>query len=122
MWPLGAPLQAGVRRVPGAYLQRGDVVAFIADDARALWLHRVVGVDSAQLVTRGDTNTFDDPPVPFSAVLGRVEALRLGRFVVPIPQGGPLGRLQRQAGILWSQLAPKLRSAAMPAGKPPKGA
>lgn len=109
MWPLGAPFQAGVAPVTLHQLQPGDVVAFIAAHAPVLWVHRVVRVEAEALVTRGDTNRQDDPPVPFAAVLGRVEALRLGQIVVALPHSGPLARLHRQAGLAWSRVAPPLR-------------
>ena len=109
MWPLGPPLQAGVAPVVARDLQPGEVVAFIAGHAPVLWVHRVVRVDADGLITRGDTNDMDDPRVPFSAVLGRVEAVRLGRLVLPVPRLGPLGQLHRRLGGAWAKLAPTLR-------------
>jgi hypothetical protein len=111
MWPLGPPLQAGVRYVPVDCLQIGDIIAFIAGHRPVLWVHRVVRFEANGIVTRGDTNGFDDVPVPFAAVLGRVEALRLGPLVLPIAQAGVFAPLQRGAGLGWSRVAPRLRQA-----------
>lgn len=108
MWPLGPPLQAGVRQVPAVQLSQGDVIVFIAGEDPALWLHRVVRIEAEGVITRGDANGFDDPRVPFSAILGRVEALRLGAFVVPVAQSGVLARLRREVGVAWSRIAPRL--------------
>ena len=122
MWPLGAPMQAGVAPVVARTLQVGDMIAFIADDAPVLWLHRVVRVAADAVVTRGDTNGFDDPPVPLSAVLGRVEAVRIGALVLPLPHSGRLGALHRRAGIAWSHFAPGLRRLRAVRGWARKGA
>ncbi len=122
MWPLGAPMQAGVAPVAAKSLHVGDVIAFIASDAPVLWLHRVVRVEAGAIVTRGDTNGYDDPPVPFAAVLGRVEAVRIGTLVLPLPHSGRLGALHRRAGLAWSHLAPALRRLPAVRGRTRKGA
>ncbi len=109
MWPLEAPLQAGVAVVATNDLQPGDIVAFIAGHAPVLWVHRVVRVEFDAVITRGDTNGYDDPPVPFSAILGRVAAVRWGPWTLPLADRGPLARWQRRAGQAWAQLAPGLR-------------
>lgn len=111
MWPLGPPLQAGVRRVPAGQLQIGDIIAFIAAPRAVLWVHRVTELQTDGVVTRGDTNGFDDAPVPFAAILGRVEAVRWGALELPFAQFGALARLQRTVGRTWSHLAPPLRQA-----------
>ena len=56
-------------------IQEGDIVTFQREGQ--LVTHRVVGVESGQLVTQGDANNAPDPwPVPLSAVEG-VYVLRL---------------------------------------------
>jgi hypothetical protein len=109
MWPLTGPLQAGVRRVPQDALQPGDVIAFLADRAPELWIHRVVRVSGDCVVTRGDTNGYDDAPVPCTAILGRVDALRVGSLTIPLWSGGLGGSVARRVGIAWSHIAPALR-------------
>ena len=109
MWPLRAPLEAGIARTPLRELRVGDVIAFIAADSPRLWLHRVVRLTPDGVVTRGDTNAREDPPVPASAVLGRLIALRWRDVVVPVPNAGLSGALWRRGGLLWSALAPLLR-------------
>ncbi len=109
MWPLTGPIRAGVRRVAPQELQPGDIIAFLAERAPELWVHRVVRADGDAIVTRGDTNAFVDAPVPFSALLGRVDAVRLGRVTVPVPHHGVSGLVVRRIGQAWSQVAPTLR-------------
>ena len=109
MWPLAAPLQAGVAAVAAAALRPGDVVAFLAPSGRNLLLHRVVAVTECGVLTRGDTNQLADPVVPFGAVLGRLEALRCGPLELRVPTSGPLDPPLRHLGRLWSSLAPRLR-------------
>jgi hypothetical protein len=79
-----APLLAdgGRARVAAARLYLpGDVVVFRAADGRLL-AHRLLGyrylfrAGRVALVTRGDACPVHDAPVPFDAVLGRVEAAR----------------------------------------------
>jgi hypothetical protein len=57
----------------------GDVVVFRAPDGR-LVAHRLLGYrpwrDGFALVTRGDACIAHDSPVPTSAVLGRIDAVR----------------------------------------------
>ena len=113
MWPLGTPLQVGVRQVPPERVMPGDVVAFIAGHrqgpmAPSLWIHRVARIEATCVITRGDTNGFDDRPVPDSAVLGRVEALRLGPLRMAVAHAGVWGQLRRELGRAWSQVAPAL--------------
>jgi phage repressor protein C with HTH and peptisase S24 domain len=38
--------------------------------------HRLVAIDGAQAITRGDACGKDDPPVPLSSVIGRVVRVR----------------------------------------------
>ncbi len=109
MWPLGAPLQAGVRQVPIGALQPGDMVAFVADFAPRVVLHRVIRLEATCLIARGDTTAREDPPVPLSAILGRVEAVRWGTLVLAIAGEGGLGTWTRRLGIAWSHRAPALR-------------
>lgn len=109
MWPLTAPLEARVVPVLPQNLQIGDMIAFIAPNRPGLWMHRVVALNADGVLTRGDTNAQPDPPVPWSAIVGRVDALRLGRFVMPLPE--KLLPLHRALGQQWSRVAPRLRKA-----------
>ena len=108
MWPLTAPLEVGLRPCLVAELRRGDIVAFLAESG-VLWLHRVVRVAGETVITRGDTNGYDDAPVPHTALLGRAEAIRWRGVVVAWPLGPASGDLVRRAGLAWSRVAPGLR-------------
>lgn len=109
MWPLGPPWQAGVVPVPLRDLQPGQIVAFLGDRPGLVLLHRVVAIATDGLQTRGDTRETADPWLPASALLGRLEALRLGPLVVPVPHEGVAGTLLRRVGQGWSRVAPGLR-------------
>lgn len=108
MWPLGSPLQVGVVRVARAELQIGDLVAFIGTNPNQLWVHRLHAFAETGIITRGDTVDFSDALVPWSAIVGRVERLRLGNNVVVVPLHGKLAWFQRQLGLGWAQIAPHL--------------
>ncbi len=78
--------------VPAGEIQEGDVVTFRSPRDGELVTHRVVGVDSERLTTKGDANEATDqaagaPPVPKSAVVG--EVLTVAGTVVRIPGVGP---------------------------------
>jgi hypothetical protein len=114
MWPLTAPMEVCLRPLvqPTAM---GTVVAVLALDARhapQVVLHRVVGIDQEELILQGDTTGKPDAPVPWSAVVGELAAVRLGRLVLPWPAGPGAGaRHWRRAGLFWLRLAPQLRQA-----------
>jgi signal peptidase len=63
------------RDVPTEDLQAGDIVLFQNDKKHVM--HRVVSIQAsadgqATLITRGDNNPADDPPVPESAIIGKL--------------------------------------------------
>lgn len=72
-----------VRAVPaGAPIRAGAVL--IAADAMGLVAHRVVRWDGSQVVLRGDANRVDDPPRPWSAIVGEVSRAERGGRAVPL--------------------------------------
>jgi len=109
MWPLGAPLEAGVAHTPWQDLRRGDVVAFVGPRLGTALFHRVHAIASDSVQTRGDTCPRPDPPLPHAALLGRVVAFRAGPVVFPVAVHGPAASAWRQVGLAWSQIAPHLR-------------
>ncbi len=109
MWPLAAPWQAGVVRVPFEDLRRGDLVATLGARPGEVWIHRVVFLGQDTLETRGDTRQTADTPMAASAVLGRVAQLRLGAMTLPVPASGISGAAVRSAGLAWGRVAPVLR-------------
>lgn len=109
MWPLAAPMQAGVVQVVWSELQIGDVIAFVGDRPGTVWLHRVVAIAADHLSTRGDTNASVDTIVPASAVLGRLQALQLGVVCIALPTSGRSAAALRQLGRGWGRIAPSLR-------------
>lgn len=60
-------------------VQVGDVVTFVASDYQTVVTHRVLRINQATetIVTKGDANSIEDPPISFSQVLGVV------RFSIP---------------------------------------
>jgi hypothetical protein len=112
MWPLMAPMEVQLRPLlaPPAV---GTVVAVLALDAQQqpqVVLHRLVGIGQETLTLQGDTTGRPDAPVPWSAVVGELAAVRLGSLVLPWPVGtGPGARHWRRAGLVWLRLAPHLR-------------
>ena len=63
------------RDVPASELKPGDVILF--DNGERHVMHRIVSValpenGDAVLITRGDNNPVDDPPVAASAVVGKL--------------------------------------------------
>jgi hypothetical protein len=109
MWPLAAPWQAGVVRVPFEDLRRGDLVATLGVRPGEVWIHRVASLGQDELQTRGDTRATADTPIAASAVLGRVAQLRLGAVTLPVPASGLSGAAVRSAGLAWARVAPALR-------------
>src|SRR5512140_4032334 len=61
---------------PAAELALGEVVVARVPSRRGTILHRVVGLDGARVVTRGDACLRSDPPVPRANVLFRATAFR----------------------------------------------
>lgn len=110
MWPLAAPWQVGVGDRSDS-LHPGDLLAVIGDRPGTVLVHRLVQIDGDRLILRGDTNGYDDTPVPRGALVGRVRALRLGRIVLTEPRQDATLGLLRQSGIAWARLAPQLRAA-----------
>lgn len=110
MWPLASPWQVGVgnRSDP---LHPGDLLAVIGERPGTVLVHRLVQIDGDQLILRGDTNGYDDPPVPRDALVGRVQALRLGTLVLTEPRQDATLGLVRQLGVGWARWAPHLRAA-----------
>lgn len=112
MWPLAAPMEVRLRPLaqPTAI---GTVVAVLALDAQQapqVVLHRVVRIDPESFILQGDTTGRPDAPVPWSAVVGELAAVRLGPLVLPWPTGpGPGAQHWRRAGLLWLRVAPQLR-------------
>lgn len=110
MWPLASPWQVGVGNRSDT-LHPGDLLAVIGDRPGTVLVHRLVQIDGDQLILRGDTNGYDDPPVPRAALVGRVRALRLGTLVLTEPRQDAMLGLVRQFGVGWARLAPHLRVA-----------
>jgi hypothetical protein len=89
---------------PTTAVALGDVV-LTEHDGRC-FAHRVVRLEADRVVTWGDWNRHPDPPVPLSAVGGRLAVmLRKG---VPVSLDWPEVRL---ASVLLARLLPGLRSA-----------
>lgn len=107
MWPLAAPFQAEVVPVSPHDVAIGDLVVFVSHDQGRLWLHRVVAIFPEGVRTRGDTVAMPDPLVPWSAVVGRVDAIQLRGARLPLT--GPIGPWWRLMGQSWAQIAPGMR-------------
>lgn len=110
MWPLASPWQVGVGGRNDS-LHLGDLLAVIGERPGTVLVHRLVQIDGDRLILRGDTNGYDDAPVPRDALVGRVRALRLGTLVLTEPRQDATLGLLRQLGIGWARLAPQLRAA-----------
>lgn len=92
MWPVlrAGDLAGFVRRVEPA--REGEVVVVRA--ATGLIVHRVRDASPRGLVLRGDACVIDDPALPPSRVLGRVESVfRGGALLSPAQWDRPMGRL-----------------------------
>jgi hypothetical protein len=88
-----------VRRLTTAPRPGAIVVARRGD---ALVTHRVLRVDDARIITRGDGCLRADPPLPLAALAGEVvEVERAGRrSAVPAPPGLPRRALSVARGLL----------------------
>ena len=63
------------RDVPASDLEAGDVVLFQEGEKHVM--HRIVSIEASAggestLITRGDNNPTDDPPVPQDALIGKL--------------------------------------------------
>ena len=65
--------------IDAADVARGDVV--LARHPRGLTAHRIVRVDGARIVTRGDNCSDDDPAFAAGDIFGRVELARTRGWV-----------------------------------------
>ena len=50
----------------------GEIVSYV-DGGTRITTSRVMRVEGAMMITKGDNEDHDDPPVPFGRVLGKVE-------------------------------------------------
>ena len=107
MFPLCRPLQAVV--APADEWQVGDIAAYIGPRGSHLVFHRIIALEPAAVITRGDANAHPDEPVPRTALLGRVVRIELKGYGVDLPTTGPLARAQRGMGLAWGRAAPRLR-------------
>jgi signal peptidase I len=76
-WSMAPALRDGdlLTVEPLGYVGRGPLVVgevVVAERAEVLVAHRVVSVAADAVVTRGDAQTVDDPPLPRNEILGRV--------------------------------------------------
>lgn len=65
-------------------LRPGEVVLVRAD--RGLTAHRIVRIDAASVVTRGDNALADDRPVAPAAIAGRVTSIERNGLPLAIPR------------------------------------
>jgi signal peptidase I len=79
MLPLLQPgNQIIVEPMPSNHLRCGDVVVFRRSSD--LVTHRLIAIDEGgRIHTKGDNLLFEDPPVPFVDVLGRVTVIERGQ-------------------------------------------
>ena len=62
--------------------------------------HRVVSLRDGVAVTRGDACSWNDPPIPVSALLGRVIGVRRAKRILPAMRG----TARKIAHILMEQM------------------
>ncbi len=99
MWPsLRAGDLAGVEPLTRAPVP-GEVV--LARFDHALVLHRVRRCDSGVLALRGDNSPEEDPPLPRSRILGRVQRVRRGGAVLEGWDWGPWRLGRWRAALKW---------------------
>jgi phage repressor protein C with HTH and peptisase S24 domain len=93
-----------VEPVDAAALSRGDVV--LARLARGFTAHRIVRIDGARIITRGDNCSEDDPEFKASDVLGRIRIARARRWVRRALTNFSRRprRLIAAAGVLWQSV------------------
>ncbi len=88
-------------------LAAGDLVCYLGLDGRAV-VHRLHALEGGWLLVQGDT-AGPEPPLPQSAILGRVSALWWRGLRLPLPTRGPAAPLVRRSGLLWSAIAPVIQ-------------
>lgn len=111
MWPA---LQHGDRAciaVLNDAPRAGDVVVVRREDGFVI--HRVIDVRHDAVYARGDNCDFDDPPVPLTRVVGRVEIVARRNLTLRKHEWdvGPrlVGRLRLRVSRMLAQLARRLR-------------
>ncbi len=109
MWPLAAPWQVAVHAVEGE-LEIGDIIAVISESPQSVVLHRLRSMDGDRVILRGDTCDRPDAPLPRTAILGVLCAVKLGPIVVPVPRSGLIAGALRHSGLAWARVAPSLRA------------
>jgi signal peptidase I len=119
---LTAGMRVTVESVPPEILEPADLVCWYragpepgADQKVA---HRLVRLERDHegdlfLITRGDANAFDDPPVPASRVLGRVVEVKLPTFTWRFRRAAR-AVLKRVAKLCLRLARPLLRSVVSP--------
>jgi signal peptidase I len=78
---------------PCGEVRVGDIVLVLAE--RGLTAHRVVSVDGAVVVTRGDNAPAADDPVPRAKVLGKVTGVIRDGREIKVKGIGLIGRIRR---------------------------
>jgi hypothetical protein len=80
-----------IEHAPGKDMVPGDIV-LVARDAR-FFVHRLIGKDDDEWITRGDSLPQNDPPVVEAQVLGKVSLIhRKTGDIVPKPRLSVFGR------------------------------
>jgi phage repressor protein C with HTH and peptisase S24 domain len=100
MWPAVADGEVVIVEPPGT-LRTGEIFLYRSD--RGLRAHRLLRIESDQLIFRGDRAVDDDPPVSRGAVAGRVIAVERGGRVVGLV--GMRARLRRLLHRAWHRVA-----------------
>lgn len=77
MWP---ELKRGdlvlIRSVSPEEVEPGMIVAFVDEVGGGFIIHRVVEVQGQRIITKGDANEQEDPPVETDTVVGAVPTIR----------------------------------------------
>ncbi len=84
--------------MPFDSVSKGDVIVFRETDSvnpSEIVVHRVVMITALELITRGDHNRSNDPPVLPGQVIGRVEFVETQRGLVRVLNGEP--------GLWWAR-------------------
>ena len=84
-------------------LRVGDIVAFESDDS-GFAIHRIVSIQGETIITKGDANDLQDPPITFDRVIGR--ALTIGGRLAKVPYLGNLPILFHQTSDEEQDAAP----------------
>lgn len=90
-----------VKPVPWRELRTGDIIAYSRQGQEAITCHRLVRIEDAQLMAKGDSQWGGYERVPFEALLGRVIYLERGRNRICLDT-----KFQRRLAsrILWLSL------------------